>query len=270
MFDVVVTTPDGDWRLGVVMGENDASPAEEYFKIVQQIQIREEEKKHQFLEIVQEEGYTVMEEEEEEGELEIRESSPLPVIPEANEDELDTSDKPLQPILDPHATKLEPSPMAKASSVEGTHMYDVPKPLIGKAQASSVDAIQFPSRYRPKRLSVDSSLSHAATAGMSEKIKDLEQQLIIAKGRTNEVEKVLHKAIMTAEERAVIAEEKARAIEERLIKAEEKCRAAEDRVLVLEGQVATLEGLLKTSEEKLCASYNDTIAYSEQVRNANR
>ncbi|XP_019859167.1 PREDICTED: uncharacterized protein LOC109587365 [Amphimedon queenslandica] len=265
-----VATPDGDWKLGVVMGENDASPSEEYFQIVQQIQIREEEKKHQFLEIVQEEeGLMVVEEEEEEdedeeGEFEVRGSTPLPVIPEGNEDELDTSDKPLQPILDPHAI-IEPSSMAKASSVEGTHMYDVPRPLIGKTQASSVDAIQLPSRYRPKRLSVDSSLSHAATAGMSQRIKDLEQQLIIAKGRTNEVEEVLHKAIMTAEERAVIAEEKARAMEERAIKAEEKCREAEGRVLVLEGQVATLEGLLKTSEEKLCASYNDTIAYSEQV-----
>lgn len=286
-----VATQGGDWKLGVLMGENDASPAEEYFQIVQKIR-EEAQRHHQPLERI-EEG----EEEEEEEvvvgeEAKTTEKGPLPVILETNEDELDTSDKPLQPNLDSLNLNTQPKPrqqMTKTLSPEVT--YDVPKPtplsrrFDQNNKANSVDALVLPPTVnhlnRTKRLSVDSSLSQvAASAAANKTIQDLENQLIIEKGRTNEVEEVLHKAIMLAEERAVIAEERTRVSEEksqiaekkirdakeRATKAEERCRAAEGKVLALEGQVNTLENLLKASEEKLCDSYNDTLTYSEQVK----
>ena len=249
------------------MGENDASPAEEYFQIVQKIR-EEAQRHHQPLERIEEGEEEEEEEEEVVGEeAKTTEKGPLPVILETNEDELDTSDKPLQPNLDSLNPNTQPKPrqqMTKTLSPEVT--YDVPKPtplsrrFDQNNKANSVDALVLPPAVnrlnRTKRLSVDSSLSQvAASAATNKTIQDLENQLIIEKGRTNEVEEVLHKAIMLAEERAVIAEERTRVSEEksqtaekkirdakeRATKAEERCRAAEGKVLALEGQVNTLE-----------------------------
>ena len=141
-------------------------------------------------------------------------------------DKLDTSDNPLLP--------QSPITVAnKSVTTENAHSTNRIKP------------IQFSPIYED--FSSDMDLRDTN----DDAIKELEKQLEIAQGRGEEIEEMLHQAVMNAEERAV--------------KAEEKTRAAEGKILVLEGQIKILEIARKQSEEKLCEAYAEALDYSEKV-----
>ena len=99
--------------------------------------------------------------------------------------------------------------------------------------------------------SSDTDLMRAVVYNNDDAIKELKKQLVIAQGRGEEIEEMLHQAVMNAEERAV--------------KAEEKTRTAERNILLLESEIKMLEITRKQSEEKVCKAYIEALDYSEKV-----
>ena len=168
------------------------------------------------------------EETEDDGEEEMEHPPHLELMFSTNgRDELDTSDNPLLPQ----------SPIMVANKLvttENTHSTN----RIKQVQCSPI--------YEDFSSDMDLSGTN------DDAIKELEKQLEIAQGRGEEIEEMLHQAVMNAEERAV--------------KAEEKTRAAEGKILVLEGQIKMLEIARKQSEEKVCEACAEVLDYSEQVR----
>ena len=94
--------------------------------------------------------------------------------------------------------------------------------------------------------SSDTDLMKAVVYNNDDAIKELKKQLVIAQGRGEEIEEMLHQAVMNAEERAV--------------KAEEKTRTAERNI-----EIKMLEITRKQSEEKVCKAYIEALDYSEKV-----
>ena len=139
-------------------------------------------------------------------------------------DELDTSNNPLVPQ----------SPIMVANK------------LVTTENEHNTNGVQFSSIYE------DFSSDMDLRGNNGDAIKELEKQLVIAQDRGEEIEEMLHQAVMNAEERAV--------------KAEEKTRVAEKTILVLEEQIKMLEITTKQSEEKVCEAYAEALDYSEQVR----
>ena len=139
-------------------------------------------------------------------------------------DELDTSNNPLLPQ----------SPIMVANK------------LVTTENEHNTNGVQFSSIYE------DFSSDMDLRGNNGDAIKELEKQLVIAQDRGEEIEEMLHQAVMNAEERAV--------------KAEEKTRVAEKTILVLEEQIKMLEITTKQSEEKVCEAYAEALDYSEQVR----
>lgn len=201
------------------MGEGDTTPVDDYYQIVQQLTINEDE-------------------EEREDELEETETA-------SGQDELDTSVNPLQPCTSTRSQK-------------GTVVYDIPTPTTKgitqeripptlSSRASNDSSNSSSTNLQPTEGDLQMNITSRTGEAASKTIRELHRQLIIAHGRANEIEEVLHGEIMSAENRAV--------------KNEEKCRVAEGKVIVLEGQVKTLEQIMKKSKDNLCES----DGYSEQV-----
>ena len=161
---------------------------------------------------------------EEKGEIE-HPPQTKPISSTVGRDELDTSDNPLLPQ----------SPINVKNKAVKTE--------------NECQSVQLSSIY--EEFSSDTDLMRAVVYN-GDAIKELEKQLVIAQGRGEEIEEMLHQAVMNAEERAV--------------KAEEKTRAAERNILLLEEQIKMLEITRKQSEEKVYKAYAEVLEYSEQVR----
>jgi hypothetical protein len=82
-------------------------------------------------------------------------------------------------------------------------------------------------------------------------VTELNRQLIIARGHREEVEEVLHQAVINAENRAVTAEERG--------------RAAEVKIMQLNSQIQMLESTLKESKEKIAELRGDALEFSNQI-----